>query len=289
MAHMKSETVAALKADSAQGTLSELANFGATPDLQNAAHQLLDCLGLKPEAKKHYTAADVPTLAEQLRSSQNEHMREAAARALGEIGPDAAEAVPQLLSALHDSHSPVQSEAAEALGKLKAVSAIPDLIKALRGEFDEDRMSVHMYRKYSAAQALGDMSDVANAESKKLIIQALADVVKLDEFFVSRGAASALARFGAEARDIGIPTLLGAVKSADIETRRDALAGIGRIGLDVTDLINVVPVLYDRTLNDDYGPNKRLAEKVLADLLTGPDDGIPTECRRILAELKRAV
>ena len=55
--------------------------------------------------------------------------RDAAARALGQIGPDATDAIPALIGALRDPEPSVQQAAAQSLGQFgpAAAAAIPDL------------------------------------------------------------------------------------------------------------------------------------------------------------------
>ena len=69
---------------------------------------------------------------EQLQSENWLH-RARAAEALGEIGTEAAAAIPALRAALHDRHVEVRRDTAEALGKIgpAAADAVPDLIVLL--------------------------------------------------------------------------------------------------------------------------------------------------------------
>lgn len=83
-----------------------------------------------PEAKDA-----IPTIIDLLQDGRV-YVRESAANALGEIGPYANEAVPALITALGDEDSWVRVYAAEALGKIGVKEAVPALIKALE---DEDK------------------------------------------------------------------------------------------------------------------------------------------------------
>ena len=77
--------------------------------------------------------AAVPNLIETLKD-QNGRVRGSAARALGEIGPDAKAAVSSLIEALNDENSGVRADAAHALGRIgpDAKDAIPHLSKTLK-------------------------------------------------------------------------------------------------------------------------------------------------------------
>jgi len=78
-------------------------------------------------------AAGVPALIDVLESG-NRISKEKAARALGQIGPEAQAATPALTKALADSHPWVQAEAAKALAKIasedrerRSLASLPDL------------------------------------------------------------------------------------------------------------------------------------------------------------------
>lgn len=79
-----------------------------------------------------------------LLESENAETRADAARALGEMGPDAAEAVPALIELLADDENSVVTAATEALGDigpaareaLPALRALPKLCKEKRWSFD---------------------------------------------------------------------------------------------------------------------------------------------------------
>jgi HEAT repeat protein len=71
------------------------------------------------------TAEGVPALMEALQSADRNAMRVAAARALGEIGPEAHPAAPLLEVMLRDQHPQIKEAAQEALRKIKAGPA-PD-------------------------------------------------------------------------------------------------------------------------------------------------------------------
>ena len=84
------------------------------------------------------------------------HLAEEAALALGAIGPEAASAVEDLLTATKDSRPGVRLAAVQALGQIRAVAAIPKLLAI----FDESSPSKDDVGK-AAAKALGDIGQPA--------------------------------------------------------------------------------------------------------------------------------
>jgi HEAT repeat protein len=76
----------------------------------------------------------VPTIAKML-GNPDKYVRRHAVWALGKLGPQAAPALPDLCRALRDSDPRTASGAAQALGELgpAGASAVPDLAEAMRG------------------------------------------------------------------------------------------------------------------------------------------------------------
>ena len=87
-------------------------------------------------------------------NDQRADVRINAARALGEIGPEAKAAVPALIETLKDEEASVRSSAAFALSRI-GLAAVPALSEALK---DEDRNV-----RGSAAVALDQIRSDANA------------------------------------------------------------------------------------------------------------------------------
>jgi HEAT repeat protein len=107
----------------------------------------------KPEAV-------VPTLVETLKSDSSPYWRSAAAEALGNIGPAAADAVPQLTASLGDEWRTVRVSAAGALWKVTrhAEPSVGALIRALDGDW-----SLNESDTGRAVAILGDMGRDARA------------------------------------------------------------------------------------------------------------------------------
>ncbi len=137
------------------------------------------------------------------------------AEALGEVGPKAATAIPALTRALqHDDNSLVQSNAAEALGKIGNPKAISILITALDNEDDSVR--------WSAVYALE-----AFGHEAKAAVPALIRAVKNDE---ANGWGAAEALGAVDAEGISTPVLIEALGNRNAEMRRFAAYGLRRIG-----------------------------------------------------------
>ncbi len=141
--------------------------------------------------------------------SQDEEMREEAAKALGELGDY--RAVDPLIELLADDNRYVRREAAKSLGKIGDEKAIPALINALK---DEDR-----YGREGAAEGLGEMGGHAYPS----LIDAMAD----DDWHVRMGAAIALRIIGD--RD-ALPVLITAMQDENRFVRREVIKSLGRIG-----------------------------------------------------------
>jgi len=139
-------------------------------------------------------------------------VREAAADALAESGPQAVDAVPALLQALKNEERDwaLRQAASDALGAIGS-EAVPALIEALADEDEQVRRA--------AAGALRDMGPQAG-DAIPALIQTLRDKD------VSMDAASALGEIGPQA----IPALVEAVDDRDAQVRRGAILALGFIG-----------------------------------------------------------
>ena len=123
-------------------------------------------------------------------------VREAAADALGEIGPAAKAAVPALVELLKDKERQVPFVAAVALGKIgpAAKGATPALMEMLKGK---DKIA-----RSAAAWALWNIGD---PKAKEEALRTLADLLKDKEGEVSSIAAAALKKIRREAKTAARP------------------------------------------------------------------------------------
>ncbi len=150
--------------------------------------------------------------------------------------------VASLVKTLRDPDPGVRKEAATALGRLRAKSAVPGLIAALDDEYAGVRAS--------AASALGRLKDVSSVEP---LIGALSDTSRT----VRKQVLSALSNL----RDVrAIPGFIRALRdeSADLRTRAANALGRIRDGQSVTPLMEV--------LSDTSAAVRRAAISALANL-----------------------
>lgn len=174
------------------------------PDIRAKAARSLGKLG--------WLARDaLPQLANALADADG-GVREAAAQAVGQMGPDA---LPQLVKMLGHPDKYVRRNAVWALGKLgpMARAAVPDLAAALK---DADPRTAA-----GAAQALGNVGDDA-AET----IPQLTEAMRGTNVVLCRMAAKALSQIGRPA----LPALLAHLKHRDPFVRGEAALALGWMG-----------------------------------------------------------
>ena len=191
-------------------------------------------------------AAAVPALT-QACVHERARVRQGAARALGLIGPEAADAVPVLVAALADPDPLVRESAAEALGRLgpASASAIRPLVAAFA---DEDP-----YLGGAAAIALGRIG----AGSVPVLAEALTDAREN----VRWSAAIALGRLGPSAA-AAVPALVRALGDTAAPVRASAAIALGAIGQPAGDF---VPALTE-ALHDRDEDVRRAARIALAEV-----------------------
>jgi HEAT repeat protein len=212
-----------------------------------------------PKAK-----AAVPDLTKFL-ADPNVEMRMQAAFTLGKIGPDAKSALPALTKALDDSHIPVQYGAAFALGKIAVKDK--DAMAALSKKLD----SKDGLLKISSAWALAkmDLQDKARYDST---VKTLAEALKDDNEHVRAVAAQGLLDLNPP-RDVIAPILVGMMAEKNPVLRAhvaDALASLGEAA---------VPRLIKALEKDD---TQGLAVEVARRLGPKAKDAVPA----LILELK---
>jgi HEAT repeat protein len=169
--------------------------------------------------------AAVLALGGRLKSDPDPEVRLEAAKALGQIGPTAREAVPSLAEALKDSEVALRRESALALGLIGcgAGAAVSALAGALR---DEDAVV-----RRRAAVALGEIGPIAKGAVLRLV-KALADRDPGNlptEQSVLVESIIALGNIGPDARE-AIPKLLRILEAGDSFTRSRAIEAVAKIG-----------------------------------------------------------
>jgi HEAT repeat protein len=158
---------------------------------------------------------------------ENEGVRRAATKALGELGDP--QAVPALMEAIKVEDGGVRHAAAKALGKIGA-PAISALIQALQ---DENRRV-----RWAAAEALGQIGD---PQATPALIQALRD----EDVEVRQAAAWALEKIGPPA----VPALIQALQDEDGWVRRAAAEA----------LLKLLPISLPQNEQERRAWQKRMA------------------------------
>jgi HEAT repeat protein len=183
--------------------------------------------------------------------------RATAARAMGQIGSRARDAVPALVAALKDQHGDVRSSAAAALGNIgpEAEEVAPALYPLL----EDGDPSV----RSTAAAALG----MIGLEAKELV-PALLSSLKDQDARVRSSAAAALGNIGPEAEEVA-PALLSLLEDQDARVRSSAIDTLSQVEL----MIDEVVPRFMAALNDQSARVRISAIRALgkAELLT---DGV---------------
>lgn len=178
----------------------------------------------------------------------NRWVRISAAVALGQIGPEAKEAVPSLIKALGDSDPGMRYRAAEALGKIgsEAKEAIPALLKAL----GDNEPEVCMVADSAIAKIVPEAKEAAFA-----LIKALGD----SDIRVRHGAINALGKIGSPAESV-VPALIAVLSDPVPDIRKEAILLLQKIGYTDNDFLAAL----EKTANNDSDDSvKKLASDVL--------------------------
>ncbi|MHC4398818.1 MAG: HEAT repeat domain-containing protein [Planctomycetota bacterium] len=247
-----------------------------------------------------------------------------ATRLLGEIGPDAAEAVPALIGALRSSAPGLRHAAAESLRRIgpKAAPAAPALVAALQAEVAEgvkrpgtrwtaDYRAHAQGIRWAAAYALAAIGPHA-----KEAVPALVEMLALDRdrssprpysrlpasmrFEVERAETEArrAAAHALGAIDPGaiVPALVEALKAPNLAVRREAASALAGMGAGAKE---AVPALIEALKDDDRVIRQHAAfaltgigadaKEAVPGLIRIVGDGqLPSEVRvRVLSALAR--
>jgi HEAT repeat protein len=211
-------------------------------------------------------AGAVPELV-RLIDAEDEDVRRAALLALAGIGPGAASAAERLLQALNTSDYPARAGAAYALAHIGAKEAVGDL-QRIMAQSDDERL------RMTAAWALVilDPETVDTDRILPALVAGLDDPWEL----VRRECVSALAVLGPRARST-IDRLLPLLDDPDPLVRAETLVALQRLGADVESLLpRLIEGLDDETSDTRYacayvlgqlGENARPAVPRLKELL----------------------
>jgi HEAT repeat protein len=161
--------------------------------------------------------AAVPRLVEGLRDPDAD-VRVSAARGIGQVGREAAEASTALVRALRDGEPRVRFDAAVALGRVGAAArdAVPALARALTDPAGEVRVG--------AALGLAGMGSAAR-DAVPALLQALRD----GNVVLRMSACWALGSIGPDGR-AAVPALRAALRDHNTSVRTSAASALGGIG-----------------------------------------------------------
>jgi serine/threonine-protein kinase len=253
----------------------------------------------------------------------NSVVRAEAARALGDLGPDAKNAVPALIAVLDDPDIDVRAGAIHALERIGsgAAKAIPPLIRLSKSDESE---SVHNLASKAIETIRNDTGGVkglvpwltimvstglvlvtffwAWRRLSPVAVPILIEDLKSDRVAVRRRATRVLALLGAGANS-AVPGLLQALKDGDESVRHGADTALGKIGMEnktaVPDLIAALrdkdPFVRTRAavLLGKFGPGAKAAIPTLLRVLKDPIDLVRVEAvqalGRIDLEAKQAI
>ena len=178
-------------------------------------------------------SSEVASLINQLRN-ESADVRRAAARALGQMGSAAKDAVPHLVELLKDTHAYVRRDATRSLGWMHSAAkdAVPHLVELLEDPDPGVRKA--------AADALGQIGSVAKDAVPKLL-----ELLKDPGGGVRWAAADALGQMGSAAKD-AVPHLVELLKDPDEDVRMAAARALGQIGAEEKDVVpHLIELLKD--------------------------------------------
>jgi HEAT repeat protein len=242
-------------------------------------------------------------LRKMLREESDARARRSAACAVGNFGPDAADAAPDLVTAFGHKDARVRQNAAWALGRLKdkaGAAGVDVLAKALA---DDDAVV-----RRDAAAALGEVGQPTAGPALRALIRCIAqekdaavrpvavrslvglvgpkdkevaadlrELLNSDDREVRRGAALALAGVGGAEAKPALPTLTDALRDDDATARELAAAALAKMGEAAA---GAVSALGD-ALSDSSPAVRRNAALALT--------GVGSEARKAFRPLVRAL
>ena len=194
-------------------------------------------------------------------TSQHWADRKHAADTLGNIGPEAREAVSTLIKALGDDDADVCLHAAWALASI-GPEAVPALIQAL----SDDKLERRMY----AAIALGRSG--IRSEAKETAVPALIQALQDENAKVRLYATKSLGQIGPEAKEV-VPALIQALENEYAEVREAAAEALKEIGPEAKEAI---PALI-QVLGHESNAQVRGAAIWALEKMVGPEakDAVP--------------
>lgn len=208
-------------------------------------------------------AAAVPRLVKLL-SADDEATKTEALLALAAIGPNAIAAAPELLSLLNSKAKFGRGGAAYVLAKIGAKTAIPLLTQTIN---EEGYDSLQMASAWALVTLAPD-----NADFARLAVPHLTAGLSSKRSLVRREAADALGRIGGPA-EAAVPSLVAALNDPAPDVRAEAVVALAKIGSNPTENVPRVARLLNDPVVDvryaavfalgTYGPKAKVIAPVL--------------------------
>lgn len=225
----------------------------------------------------------VPALIEALGETQDEEVRIIIIAALGQIGSQAAPAIPILNESLKDNSEDVQLVVVHALGQV-GKEAVPALIAALEDEdIEVSQEAVYVLGNIGKEAVPALIAALEDKDSgicfraadalREIGVKAIPDLIEAlysTDSNVRSGAAYTLGKFTFEAKE-AVPALIDALRDEDNEVRERAANALGQIGPAAKE---AVPALID-ALKDEEGKTNLYAAVALVKVGGNPQDAIP--------------
>ena len=209
------------------------------------------------DALTEFGAASVPVLANALSKPDTRYW---AALAIGELGPVAKGALPQLTEALADEHPEVRREVLLAIGRLGAEAA--PAVPAISPLVADKEQSV----RSAAAYALGQIGPPA-----KPALEALREGMNSKDELLPTVCAWAMARIEPDSKEAWAkakPLLLAALRHKNPRVQALSLKGLLDMGTPPAELL---PVLNEVLAESD----PKLVDEILAVLASSGHEGLP--------------
>jgi HEAT repeat protein len=278
-----------------------IASWFTTPlcaqDAQSLAEQLKGGNGQAALQLVKLGAKAVPVLIETLKSDTEPRVRSQAAWALGEIGPAAKEATPELVRALDDAEPGVAGEAASALAKLgtPAGAKLVDVIRGGKASAVHAARALKMPVKGATPALLAALNKETALEPRIAYIEALGAqgpmaaeaVPALVELVRQEGAPrvhilAALGNMGEGAKN-AVPLLLELIKKKEPgPVTLHAVQAIGKIGVRDSAIAEVLLDLMKEgtqprmALLESLGKAGKVTKESLPAIAQGMRDKDPT-------------
>ncbi|ABW67744.1 HEAT repeat domain-containing protein [Desulfosudis oleivorans] len=204
----------------------------------------------------------VPELRKALKDSKPD-VRMAAATALGRIGPDARDALSDLVDVLGDNRHEVREASANAISSIIGTAPVSEADKNLMVQVQANRLASEDWAaRVDAADQLAQMGP-AGADAVPVLISTLSDETEWSYYWtrqydkVRRAAANALGEMRSAATAAS-PALIKASKYQDPGVRLEAVRALGKIGTPSDS--TVVKALTAALKDDDAGVRREAAD-----------------------------